>query len=542
MSSADTFMEIESGGKLATALQCLLDTDQSGKPRYLPPVAKDVRRWLLWREYSKPLLLLCHFIRAASNLPGGYFRLCWRDRLCRSSLLQSHFALGLHSSVRAESTLTCRAGPDGVVLPYPDAPDFILAYGAMPRLVALLDVLTGLLPFERLQAAFGPLAQPALTRREVVEQSDALSRDLYAVLKDQLPAQQLLRRFHRMVRFLRNRGGGDFQLDDIDDRAILDFWSNDITGSDGHLITFVKVFDDFARLRQVLGQAETLLAIQQAASIGGDRKAGEFDAEGNGSTGYSHQGSNRPAALQLASCIVSEEISLDMLTQPPLDRVKFFKNTEHDLLSGILRYGPTGNALCVSVMRYHVFGATQAKLTNAQRSRATPEALRDIALQRPVPDYSGWVDHVAATIDGGRRTLAAVAHILVQDGLVSAEPGADGRLLFTMAQQGNFGAGASIINGSGDELLKAARQAARKVDRTGLRVGDARHEDVQEAYRLGAPLVAQVVQQIEDFLVQLSARQRQMGGCTVCESVDHATFTAAFARIYGFEGKTDALV
>lgn len=527
--SADGLL-IEAGtsSELAAAFEMLSDATGDDGPRHAPKVCRDVARAICCRTYASGILELCHFLRMAERAsPHGYEHMMWGMTTVRASAFREAF--GGTGSVGVEA--------DG----------FMVAFSRMPFLAALLEFLVSTVGYAVVDAAVRPLLALG-GDASVSEQANELSRAVYAYLKDHLPTAQVQRKFRALVAFLECHAGTGFSRDDVDDDAVLAFWRGGADDTEGggdgmeDFRTFRSAFLAFVRLRQALGLALDKRAVRFAASIGGDREAGEVD----------------PASLLAVVETVEEEANpLRRLAEPPASTVKFLNGKETAALDLLFECGTEADALPLSWLRAEVFGRGQARLTQAGRRKLTPSEMAGAIVASVDETYEGRRAGFVAGADHLDRVLMAGAHALlghrdpmggavllalrpdldlaaVRDALGETPPGNVVALRQDDAARRavEILAGPEHVDADVAEALLAARQAYLGIARQGFRDEDQADPDVRAGLAAGAEAVLAVRGRVRTFGARLDGVSLPAGGWDGQFAADKEVFLDRFAALY----------
>jgi hypothetical protein len=402
---------------------------------------------------------------------------------------------------------------NGINLLYRDKP-FSVAFSRMPFLAALIEFLVTAIGFVGLDDILAPLARPALTAGEVSAQANALSRTLYDWLKNHLPPLQAQRKLATLLEFLKSRNGGHFDRDNINDGTILAFWQEAASAKDlDDFRTYTSVFLAFARLRQVIDNADALRALDQAAPIGSAREDGEVD----------------PHEIESFVDTVSEDGNpLADLAAPPASRIKFFNATEREFCRFLFECGRIADQLPLSFVRSEVFGSAQSRVTQGLRTGVSGTALADLIDGSCSTDYQGYLEALAALGAHGRTVLLASAHIMHTAGIVTVPESGNVVSILT-----KFPPSPSMVNTEADAFLEEARRAAKGISRQGFRPIDLVDNEIREGYMVGVPLVAKVKDRIEGFRMLLARIALPSEDWDAQFGHDKPIFTACFRAIYG---------
>lgn len=508
MSVEHFILESGKSSELVAALRLIAEAEDNGQSRFSPDACRSVAKAIVCRTYASALLELCHLSRAASAFRGGYLDFFWGPGPMRASRFRGVFA----SSPVASAPQFKIAG-NGIDLVYRDKP-FSVVYSRMPFLAALIEFLVTAIGFAGLDDFLSPLSRPALTSAEVSAQANALSRALYDWLKDHLPSVQAQRKLNVLVEFLKGRNNGDFDRDAIDDLAILDFWRGAAIAPDlEDFRTYRSAFLAFARLRQVIDNADSLRALDHAAPIGGAREHGEVD----------------PDEVEAFVDVISEDNNpLDELATAPASRIKFLNAKERELCHFLFECGRLADPLPLSFVRCEVFGPAQSRVTQGLRNGIKGKMLTALIAECCPTDYRGYQAALSTLAEHGRTVLLASAHILHNAGIVTVPEDAK-----VVSFRGKSALGPSIAKAEADSFLDEAQRAAKGISRQGFRPADLADDEIREGYMVGVPLVAKVTDRISSFLELLARQALPSKDWDAQFGQDKPVFTACFLAIYG---------
>ncbi|MBF0128717.1 MAG: hypothetical protein HQL33_01865 [Alphaproteobacteria bacterium] len=519
-------LEAEKSPELVAAFRLLAEASDGGEPRFSREACRAVARVVSCRTYATALLELCHLVRAASACRGGYVDFFWG---MPGPLRASRFK-GLFSRCPPSGAIL-RPHPGEIELVYRDG-TFSIAYGRMIFLCAVMEFLVTTIGFADLDDILAPLARPTATKVEISEQANSLSRLVYAYLKDHLPPLQTQRKVAAMIDFLTARNDGDFDPHAIDDRAVLDFWLASVGGAEDFR-TFTSVFLAFARLRQVVAQAEVIGAIEQARPIGSSIEDGEVD----------------PGEIETVVEAMEDQVNpFERLAEAPASHIKFFNARERGAMAFLFQCGRAADDLPLSFARCEVFGPAQSLISQSLRSGVPRGDLAATIEASCREDYMAHQRRLADLAAHGWRVLLASVHVL---------HGRDGAMTETLVRllrpdlrlAGEMTADVvpfrrkSVPDPSMDKaeeerpnverFLAEARMAAKGLARQGFRPDEWEDATVVEGFIAGAPLVAEVVIRLEGVQAHLGRLALPTGTWDQQFETDRATFTAGFRRIYG---------
>jgi hypothetical protein len=393
--TSQTLVEGTPSAELAALLDGVRSAGVGGEPKFSPAVQQELARLVVGRAYAPALLQLCHLVQvAALGRRQRFEEFFWGVPIARRSAYAGWVRARLAAGARPPVQLAADAG--GVTLDYPDG-RFTLAYGQMPLLVAVMDFLVAALGYpavvERVE-----LLLAAGTRARAGEIANDLSRALYGFLAPHLPTAHEGRRFQRLVDHLLRRGGGDFSADDIDDDAILEFW---LAAEEPDFRVFASVLRGFLRLAEALEHAATNADMARARKIGTDATAGEVDPDPDAIADGAADGQRDPLAE---------------LQEPPASSVKALNQRERAELAPVLEAGGRAERLALSLLRDRVFGALQARLTEALRRGGAAGALHVLDAADTAESYAAWVTRYGTLDEHVARVMLASLHLLARAG------------------------------------------------------------------------------------------------------------------------------
>lgn len=525
-----------------TVAQATAATAADG-PKYPPEITRRLAREIVCRTYEGAVFELHHLVGIAETAFGaaGFETLFWD----RGRATPGDFRRRLREAAAGRPGHCARLtlSPNQARLSYEDG-DFAVSYGRMPYLSALMEFLVTALGYQRLERIFrGPAtpvtpATPATpaTMASVSAAANATSREIYQFLKPHLPAAQAMRKYRQLMSFLRRRHGGrQFGPEDLDDGAVLEFWimaSADRRGG-CDFRKFATVFAAFVRLHMALKAGRDRQAMAHPQALGPDRAAGEME----------------PADVAEAIAgIDTHRAPFDVLRTAPADAIRFFNKRETAMIEPVVESGDAALAMPLSVMRVQVFGARQARITQARRRGET--------LPSAAPAEGGYREHsnsLDAMSDHVERILLASFHILA-----SARHGEAASVLLGLCPDMDLSplaplfadrrevadnvvefsspsAGAGLLSriagftASCPELasfVDRARDAWRRIARQGFR----QQGDI-EGFAAAVPALLAIRKQIGRYGVRLSRAnwERQY-------AADRDIFFAQFRKLYGESG------
>jgi len=549
MSSAtvkNLVLDAGQSSELVAAFSLVAEADVDGEPRFTQKVCYELKKAIACRTYTTPILELCHLIRIADvcSSGAGYEMFFWGGGAARASAFRAQATM-------AGDLLSCEVGETGVSSRYPDG-QFTVTFGRMPFLSALMEFLITVIGYETLDGALRPLTEADVTADSVSAQANSLSKSLYNYLKEHLPAVQTQNKFRRLISFMEDEKGADFQLGDVDDDCIMTFWErvSRETGEGGNdFKTFTAAFKAFVRLDQVLEHALDLQGLEHAAPIGSDRDAGEIDPE---------------RLSELLDDVYEELNPLLALSDGPAAKIKFLNKREFEALETIFESGRTGLDLPLSLMRCEVFGKGQGRITQALRRKAKGRELNDLIENCAVLTFEEKDAELRALSEHLERVLLASLHALIGERdaealslILKLAPDADLSPLEQLvrenadeeedAPEGNGvqfrpnGVADAVTKAAadparvGDDLASLARKAGEAFDglsRKGFGREDARGPEVREGFAEGARYLLQVRDGLQEFTERFDTANLPEGGWVKQFEVDRSRFAQQFQFLY----------
>ena len=425
-------MALDAGqsSKLQNAFSLVAEASDGGEPIFTHQAHHDLKKVIACRTYSAPILELCHLVRIADACPdfAGYLEFfCgpgrWRFDRNWKTVAQSTF----RSQVTMAGDMpSFEVGKTGVNVCYPDG-QFTVNFGRMPFLSALLEFLITALGCKIVDRTLRPVTGQNVSQGLVSAQANELSKSLYNYLKEHLPAVQLQRKFRRLIGFMNQEKGADFQLGDVDDECIMVFWelvSGEAGDGGDDFKTFTATFKAFVRLCQALEHAPKKFRLNHPAPIGSDLEAGEVDlellespnedGEWPGSPGGGDEWGEFEKPLDLFELVNEDNPNpLLALDDGPQAAIKFINKREFEALEILLESGRTGLGLPLSLMRYEVFGKGQGRISQALRRNAGKRELHDLIDNCGVQTYEEKEAELRELCEHLERALLASLHVLL---------------------------------------------------------------------------------------------------------------------------------
>jgi hypothetical protein len=247
--------------------------------------------------------------------------------------------------------------------------------------------------------------------------SSALQKKIYAFLADHLQPAQQQRRFRRLFSWCRHAKVEEQTIDStINDEAVLMFWKEAALEVDDSIgfRRFRTVGEDFIALKKALDVGRSMQQVADSRPIGYDTNAGEW----------------HPDQLE---AIVAEQASdmpsLDFLARQP----KFLTADQISSAAPVTKAGEQCLILPLTLVRMEVFGAWQAKLSQAEKdqNRDRLNNYLQSTIEQDYESYSLKMQALRAGIEEARllglgvllemeddESMALIADMLSADGLV----------------------------------------------------------------------------------------------------------------------------
>ncbi|WP_281685087.1 hypothetical protein [Thalassobaculum salexigens] len=525
---------------LEAAFRTVADTDLGGGPKYAPTVMRALSRTVAARAYGKPMLELCHLLRVADAVGGrhGWPALFFGVQVARGPAFRALIQEGGRHCDAFDQDF--RLESNGVTIAYPDAP-FTVSYGRMGFLAALLELMVTALGYRAVDAEIRAWLDAPFEAQRAATHANALSRLFYDHLREHLSTAQSLRVFARLIAFLEASRGSGFGIDDLDDRAVMDYWYGTVTAGDDEateLRGFRMVTERVGMLRTALQAAFERHAIDTARSVGPDREAGEVDPG---------------TVLALLEVHDEEADELRALQSEPAAAVKFLTRREVGELDLIARLGSHAGVLAVSVLRAATFGAVQSRLSQALRRHAPQAEVTGLIDLRECESYDqrlgqwrgleGRLERMALAAlavlveaDRAEAALEVLARLPAADlsGLRDRLPSeADGSNVIALRPGGVVGMVAALADPKvvGPEvagLIGDARKALRGVGRSGFGPEDRRSATAVNGMAAGAPLVRRLLVRLQHVR---TAAEGRLSDDTFAQ--DTVRFRTGFRALYG---------
>lgn len=516
-------LEAGKGARLRAALQNVGDaTGRHGDRRYGLDVMRLLERMLACRDYSRAVLQLTHLIYAldaAADRPGGYVEALYRmDRVVPNA-----FARLLRSARWRRAGFEVEG--DALLIRYADG-RFVLTASRMVVLAGLLEVLFETVGYAAVDDAVQPLLDGSASMRTASISANTLARALYAFLSEELPPQQQLQKFRSLAAFFETLAE-DGEVD-IDDEIVFAFWSRYATSAEGDFRSFATVFDDVIAFVRAVQAAENLEIMGRTASL--DDTAGGAFAIAQSDPGFAairlhDDAAEAPddlveTALSRAEirAVAEWQSPLAGLQVEPADRIKFLNKRELGDLTRLMTIGPLALKFAVSILRADVFGADQARITQALRRNLDGAGLRAVVESAGETDYRGRAALYGKCREQLDRSMKAALHILM-------EATADPKIAVLFANR------PSSAWPDPEDFRMTCRRAFMSVARRGFEDEQPSSETL-DGLRAGAGALVVALEMLDRWLVALDRLDAAAPDLEAHFEADRPRFVAQFHHIY----------
>jgi hypothetical protein len=456
---------------------------------------------------------LCHLIHCAV-FAGGHNRRTqsYLEFFCDPGAGRAGCARGyFHSRLPEEGdNVHLLAASDRILIRYPDreAPVYV-SYASIPLLSAFMEFLLNTVHFDAVREIVAPLETPGASYRDVQDVANALSRTVYAYLREHSSPIQEIRDFDTIGKFMlkasRRNDRNDFDAGDIDDEAILEFWREHSVDEDSEFKTYRKSFRAFLRFGQMVRGDELRAGFDRPVNLGGDRTAGEWDPADPSSPELRMMSDGANVAGDWQAGIEEEDQSDSILERLASSEIKFLKGTELKLLEIIETHAHALIGIAQSLLRDRCFGHAQGRITAALKKPRSD--ISNLVFAAPETSYDDVVDAFENVQTSLNELIDAAAYVLLNKG--GDDDDALSELDFAMLTRG--------------------RKALYGLKRKGfdlVRNGD---PVAVEEFRNAVPDIIA----LREFIAPL--RKDFNGGVpwSACQEEDQVVFGEQFAQIYG---------
>jgi hypothetical protein len=266
-----------------------------------------------------------------------------------------------------------------------------------------------------------------------------------------------------------------------------------------------------------------------------------------------------PDALESALETIEESRGpLLALAEPPADAVKFLNKREVTALEHLVDAGKEANALPLSMLRAEVFGAHQARLTQASRQAGGGNTIRALIEGGPEEDYPAQTNRWRGIESHLGRCRLAALHVLLRGGhpavataLLDLAPDIDFAALAPRLAAANDSSNVvSLRSGQATQALaqalddeaiagpglaalgQQARQAHKSLARQGFRDDDIANETIVEGFAAGLAGLKDLTGGLNRYLSILEDRLNSEDEADLF-SREAGKFSTAFHSLYG---------
>ncbi len=541
--TAERFGHDEASEELRAIFEIVSQATADDAPKYAPAICRRLAREIVCRTYAGAIHELHHLVRIAETAFGaaGFEAFFWGGGAANAAEFRRRLRNEVAAAPDRCGTLTLSATE--VRICYADG-EFAVSYGRMAYLSALMEFLIAALGYEQLDRSFRGDGGLPTTKSSMSQAANATARELYEFLNAHLPTAHAQRKYHHLMSFLRGRHGNRvFGPEDLDDGAVLEFWlvasASPDSGTDFR--KFVSVFGAFVRLRMSLAAGRDRAALLTPLSLGADRAAGEVD----------------PSDVNAAIAQVeSRRMPFDVLGAAPANAIRFFNKREIAVAELVVEGGDAALAMPLSVMRAQLFGAVQARITQAlRRGEKMPAAASQAGggYSENALKIRGLEDHVERVLLASFHILASARHRQAVAVLLGMRPdmdltplaplfadrrgGADNVVeLSTPSAAGGFLSQIADAPERCPELasfLNDAKQSCGRIARQGFRRTEAQDSALIDGFADAVPALFAIRDQIRRFCARLARAVLPQQSWERQYAADEKVFFAQFRTLYG---------
>lgn len=437
--------------ELRAAIACVMDaTAVDGGPRYSRRVIAALTRMIVCRTYAKPTLELSHLIAAISDKDNRFEHVLWGVDRASPSSFRGHFK---HSElIDAKAKISVQ----GVIHTSGDE-EFQISFGRMPVLAAFVEFLITIFGYQRVDEITAIIRSRSPSMREVSDVANALQRELYAYLKKNLPPAHRQKRERHFLQFVDDQAGNRTGAEAISDDVVLSYWQAFANDKSHDNKTYRSVYEMAVRMVIALDAASERIQGSNAASIGTDREAGEFDPEDVDAVIAAYDPDDTP---------------LSRVVEHSADTVKFVTATEVEVLSALPMRSSVERRVPISIVRNAVQGALQLKISANLRRDSFVELAQ---LTTSDGSYQNCLRKYQELSDVLERILAAALWVLF-----SARHPSAISVALTLAPDINWEALATAIESENESADVVSMDVHRMMKQFFETVPDARGEELQE--------------------------------------------------------------
>jgi hypothetical protein len=530
--------------ELQATLQAISETSDGHQAKFKPAVCRRLTRWIVCRSYTGPIHELCHLIHIASQVErsAGFEKFFWGPGPATAQA----FRRNINEGFSQNPAPAIEHHPSTVQVNYLDG-EYAIAHTRMPFLSALLEFLVSTLGYGVVLETIKGILTSSATRVQISETANLLSRRLYAYLNSHLPAATAQRKYRAVTEFMAAQQNGAAQAEDIDDDMILSFWVETSMDEAGDFRTYRKVVSLFINVRDALTAAHQQGALHRSLSIGADRENGEID----------------PGCIDAALEEIHERRApLDMLDTAPANVIKFLNKTERSTLELLIESGNAVQTLSLSILRAEVFGAVQARLTQALRRGTSPATAIDAnANQAANVGYETGAKDFEKTASNLERALLASFYHLAMAGddtaisillemrpdidlsplaaIISEQEATSDNVIYLHGVRDQPSAFISILNDRARcpalaEFVVDSKKAANRISRKGFAKPDtgSSTEEIM-GFASAADAVLEIRKSLSRFTAFLPGIAESRGGWEALDTTDRNIFFDQFRQLYG---------
>ncbi len=530
--------------ELQATLQAISETSDGHQIKFKPAVSRRLTRWIVCRSYTGPIHELCHLVHIASQIDrsAGFENFFWGPGPATAQSFRRKIGdgLGLNPAAAIEHL------PSTVHVNYLDG-EFAIAHTRMPFLSALLEFLTSTLGYATVLEILEDILVSSATRAQVSDTANVLSRRLYAYLNSHLPAATAQRKYRAVTEFMVARRNGAAHAENITDDMVLNFWIASSADEAGDFKTYRKVVKLFINVRDALTAAQQQGAFHRISSIGTDRENGEID----------------PGAIDAALEEIHERRApLDLLDAAPANEIKFLNKSERSTLELLIESGNTAQILPLSILRAEIFGAVQARMTQALRRGTSPATVIEAnANQAANIGYETGAKDFEKTANNLERALLASFYHLAMAGddaaisiLLEMQPDIDLSPLAAVISDTDTtpdnvvslhgvkeqrSAFTTVLNNHATcpalaEFVADSKQAANRISRKGFAKPDTGSSTEEIAgFSSAVDALLDIHKSLSRFTTLLPRIAESRNGWVAMDAIDREIFFDQFRQLYG---------
>ena len=436
--------------ELRAAIACIMDaTAVDGGPRYSRRVISALTKMIVCRTYAKPTLELSHLIAAISDQENRFEHVLWGVDRASPTSFRGHLKNAKLIETKAKTTA------QGIIHTSGDE-EFQISFGRMPVLAAFVEFLITIFGYQRVDEITENIRSQSPSMRDVSDVANALQREIYAYLKQHLPPAHRQKRERHFLQFVDEQAGNRRGAEAISDDVVIAYWQAFADDKSHDNKTYKSVYEMAVRMVIALDTASERIQGNNAASIGTDREAGEFDPED---------------VEAVIAAYDPDDTPLARVVEHSADAVKFITATEVDLLSTLPMRSSVERRVPISIVRNAVQGALQLKISATLR-RDTSINLSQLTIN--AGSYHDCLRKYQELSDVLERVLAAALWVLF-----SAKHPSAISVALTLAPDINWGAlaGTAATDNEGAEVV--SMDIHRTMNQFFETVPDTRGEEIQ---------------------------------------------------------------